>query len=254
MGRNAVYLCAYNGLELTKQAIESALAQDVDGGVDLWLVNNGSTDGGATHAYLEELSCSADPLEGSITHLSTNESPCVVANRMLGEIFAAGYGEVLTIPNDVILPSNLYREFLRWPRGVVTASMTDSRDHPQFATSTAVSENMPMCVVMWRHWAHDAIVERDGYFFDPRFAHYTSDCDLALRLSACGIHGIQLDLQYFHVGSASHKLAPQEVGDKMREQADIDRAAFVAKWGWPVTDHNYGQAAMDINFRGEPIK
>lgn len=251
--RHAIYICCYNNADLTRQAIESALAQDVSGGVDLFIVNNGSTDNGATFDYLELLSCSAD-FEGSITHLPTNQSPCVVANRYLAEIFAAGYGEVLTIPNDVILPPNLYSEFLRWPRGVVTASMTDLRDHPLFATSTAVSENMPMCVVMWRHWVHSAIVERDGYLFDPRFAHYCSDCDLALRLSSCGIHGVQLDLQYFHVGSASHKLAPQEVGDKMREQADIDRAAFVAKWGWPVNHHNYGQAAMDINFRGEPIK
>lgn len=242
--RRAVYMCCYGNVALTKLAVESALAQDVEGGVDLFIINNGSLDG--TREYLDTI---AGP-HVFVSHMAENISPVKLANMWLGSVFTE-YREILCIPNDVVLPRNLYREMLKYPRGVVTASMTSDPNPPAFERATAISENMPMCVVMWRKWVYDAIVAKDGYFFDERLWHYTSDCDLALRLSACGIRGVQLDLQYFHVGSASHRLAPQEEGDRMRRQADVDREAFIAKWGWPVTAHNYGQAAMDLNFKGE---
>lgn len=250
--RHAIYMCCYNNADLTRQAVESALAQDVSGGVDLFIVNNGSTDDGATFDYLELLSCSAD-FEGSITHLPTNQSPCVVANRYLAEIFAAGYGEVLCCPNDAILSTRLYSDLLLWPRGVVTASMTSEPISTTPAPAIAVNTCTPMAVVLWRNWCYDAIVQRYGYFFCEEFFHYASDMDLALRMSACGIVGVQLSTQYWHYSSASLKMAQPEEHFRMNEQADRDRATFVRRWGFRVTDPAYTEAAGNINFLGKPL-
>ena len=74
--------------------------------------------------------------------------------------------------------------------------------------------------------------------------------DLALRLASCGIRGVQLDMQYYHYGSASHRLAPPESGAAQRTQADADRIYFEKKWGFRVDSLEYGQRPADPNFRG----
>jgi len=53
------------------------------------------------------------------------------------------------------------------------------------------------------------VVAEYGYFLDEGFWFYGSDCDLALRMAALGIRGVQLDLPYWHYGSASWKKAPE---------------------------------------------
>jgi GT2 family glycosyltransferase len=116
-----------------------------------------------------------------------------------------------------------------------------------------VNECTPMAVMLLRRWCYDALLARDGFFFDPRFFHYGSDCDFALRLASCGIRGVQLDVQYYHEGSATLKMAPPEERRKMDRQADVDRLKFIEKWGFPVTAYEYGACAADINFRGVPL-
>lgn len=108
-----------------------------------------------------------------------------------------------------------------------------------------------MAVALVRKWFYDSLIAKDGYFLDPRYTFYCSDCDMALRMAACGIRGVQLDLQYFHFGSASHKLAPPEIGDAIRREADADRRRFIEKWKFSVDSLEYGAMAQDLNFRGE---
>ena len=142
-------------------------------------------------------------------HYAKNVTPILIANKYLAELFTR-HEYVLGVPNDVILPENLYSQFLKWPRGIVTGSMTDNLNFPLVEEAKAVNECTPMAVVFLRKWAYDALMARDGYFFDPKITIYVSDCDLALRLASCGIRGVQLDLQYYHYGSASHRMLPPE--------------------------------------------
>jgi GT2 family glycosyltransferase len=150
-----------------------------------------------------------------------------------------------------VLPQNAYRLMEQWPRGIVTASPTNQRDFPKFETARAVSNNTPMSLVLLRKWCYDALVAKDGQFFDERLTHYGSDCDFALRLAACGIRGVQLDLQYWHYSSATLKLAMPDERRRMDREADVDRQKFFDKWGFKVDDLEYGASAEDINFRGE---
>ena len=162
----------------------------------------------------------------------------------------ADHKYVLGIANDVILPPNLYSEMLRWPRGFVTASPTRERNFPIFETSKAVSECTPMPSMLTRKWAYDALMEKDGYFLDPNMFMYASDCDIALRMAACGIRGIQLDIQFYHYCSAHWRLMPEDEGRKETAKADADREYFYRRWGFQVSDPEYGQRTNDINFRG----
>ncbi len=235
---NPVVMIAYNNLALTQKAVESVMAQDIS--VDFYFVDNGSTDG--TWEWSE-----TQPFAYQ-KRRPKNESVCKVANEISALVFEKS-DYVLGVPNDVVLPSNCYSQLLRWPRGFVCASDNGQSD-PVVREAHAVSENTPMGVMLTRKWAYDALIVKDGYFLDPGFFHYASDCDMALRMASCGIRGIQLDVPYWHYGSASHRLASQEEGDAMRRQADVDRAYFVKKWGFPVNALEYGQRAGDINFRG----
>lgn len=243
---NRIMMVAYNNLELTKKAVASALAQDL-GDIALWVTDNGSKD--ETYNWLIE----QKPLSGNIILPSTcskNESPIKLANEFLRHSFAKGNQYILAIPNDVVIPPILYRKMLEWPRGFVTASMTEDPNFRWSEKVQAVNECTPLSVVLIRKWAHDALIAKDGYFFDERYFHYASDCDLALRMAACGIRGVQLDLPYYHVSSATLKNAPQEEHLAMCEQANRDRELFTKKWGFPVDAYEYGQCAVDINFRG----
>lgn len=246
---NPVSLICYNTapahLPMTVDAIVSAVKQDI-GNVGMYVTDNGSTD--LTWDALQAM-------EGEGFHVSRyahNISPVKIANRMLHHFFRdCGYQYVLGIPNDVILPPYLYSEMLKVPRGFVCASET--RDKNALAKPEevrAVSENTPMSVILVRRWAYEAIVAKDGCFFDEGFTNYASDCCLALRMAACGIRGVQLNLPFWHYGSASWRLAAPEVAAAITDQADVDRAYFERKYGFRVDDPKYGARARDINFRG----
>ena len=233
---NPVLMIAYNNLALTQKAIEGVLAQDIP--VDLYFVDNGSTDD--TWSWAETQPFAA------MYRKPRNESPLRIANEMCAYLFERSE-YILGVPNDVRLPANCYSQLLRWPRGFVCAS-DNGQNEPEVREAHAVSENTPMAVMLTRKWAYDALIARDGYFFDTGFFHYASDCDMALRMASCGIRGVQLDVPYWHYGSASHRLAPQAEGDAMRRQADVDRAYFVRKYGFRVDSLEYGQRASDLNF------
>jgi hypothetical protein len=246
--KTAALMLCYNQtpkqLELTKDAMASMLGQDVP--PDVFVVDNGSTDGG-TWEMLESLHLGHFTIERNFI----NHSPIKVANSLMHRLFNEyGYDAILGVANDVVLPPNLLSEMLKCPRGIVTASQTEDRGFPLFESARAVSENTPMAVMLTRRWVYDALVAKDGHFFDENFFNYASDCDIALRLAACGIRGVQLDMQYYHYGSASHRLAPPESGAAQRHQADADRAYFEKKWGFRVDSLEYGHRPADPNFLG----
>ena len=252
--RHAVLMLCYNQLALTKQALASVAAQDI-GPLEIFVVNNGSSDG--TREWLEDYALFVDDTHlVRLTHLDLNQSPVAVSNQILRRVFSLGHEKVLSVANDVVLPPNLYRELLCWPRGMVTASQCAENPPVPMPGSDirATSECTPMAVMLLRRWCHDALVAQAGYFFDEGYFNYASDCDLALRMAACGIRGVQLNLPYWHHGSATWRLAPEIERKGMLRQADVDRGYFQSRWGFRVDDPEYAQRAQDINFRAEVLR
>lgn len=248
MNWNPIVVTCYQNLEMSKKAVQSALNQDV---LDLMVnvVDNGSTDG--TREWMHSNNA-GEPKHNSILY-DCNVAPTRLANDTLFRFFElCSYDHVLVMPNDAILPRNMYREMLKWPRGIVTASQysDESIPMPEVEDVVAVSENTPMAVMLIRRWCYEAVMAKDGYFLDEGMFHYASDCDLALRVASCGIRGVQLDIQYFHFGSASWRTLDPEQQRAAQLQADKDREYFQKKWGFAVNDLEYGQRAQDLNFKG----
>jgi glycosyltransferase involved in cell wall biosynthesis len=239
-----IYNQTIEQLSLAQEAVASVLAQDIP--VDLFLVDNGSTDE-YTWEWMKSLASPSICVE----HHPFNISPVKIANEQMREIFTdLDYPYLLGIPSDAIIPTNLYREFLRWPRGVVTGSMTEDRDYIRAGESHAVNTCTPMAVALLRRWVYDALVANDGFFFDPTYFLYASDMDFALRIASCGITGIQTDLQYYHYRSASHRMLPPDKARLITGQADSDRDYFERRYGFKVDAPEYAQTAANINFRG----
>lgn len=167
-----------------------------------------------------------------------------------------GADYVLCVANDVILPPTFYEDMLKWPRGIIGASQIQDRNiYDEYVKNLpptiAVNTNTHMAVILIRKWLYDCVMAKDGYFFDEGMFNYASDCDLALRISSCGIRGVQLNLPFWHYNSAAWRTQSPEMQQKAQEQANIDRAYFARKWGFQVFDPDYVAAAEDINFKGE---
>jgi hypothetical protein len=257
--RHAVLLFAYNQVReqynLTVQTIETILGQDI-GNLEILLIDNGSASP-ETFQYFQMIrDMYWEQDEGTRIHIAHNKqniSPVKVCNRALDYLWNRGHQKVLCVANDVMLTPNTYRLMNQWPRGMVTASQTEQKDIPVIENASAVNECTPMALGLVRKWFHDALVARDGYYLDEGYFHYASDCDMALRMATCGIRGVQLDLQYWHSGSASWRLLSPEDGRKITDMANIDRAYFEKKWGFKCDAYEYGASAQDINFRGRGI-
>jgi GT2 family glycosyltransferase len=246
---NHIILVCYQNLEMTKQALKSAMAQDAPD-LCIMVYSNGSTDG--TGEWLQSREWEDGKTEVEYVNHPVNYRPTHLINALLENTFLMDRPHhVLCMPNDVVLPPNLYSEMLRWPRGMVTASETKENPPPYMAASNAVSECTPMALLLIRKWCYDAVMAHSGYFMDEKFVHYASDCDLALRMASCGIRGLQLDTQFYHYGSATWKLAPEADKQRMLREADQDREYFKQKWGFACDAYEYGAAARDVNFRGK---
>jgi hypothetical protein len=235
-----VYNTAPEQLEITKKAIKSILAQDV-GPLDFYVEDDGSTPETAEWANLGEW-FQFERNIGTNFHFNRREqniSPMLIVNETLCRLFHT-YSYVFLAASDVILPINCYREFLKWPRGVVTG-VDIGQNMPEVRVGKPVSEGMLMNVMLVRKWAWEAVVAKDGYFYDPNIVFYASDCDLAVRFADCGIKGCQLDVPYWHYGSMSHRLGAPEVGNAIRSQADIDREYFAKKYGFECHSEAYGE-------------
>lgn len=247
---NAVAMLVFDStdeqFQLTKAAVISVLNQDIP--VNLWIVDNGSTYE-PTRAWLDDLAARCCN-HVFVVRNPENQSPVRVTNRIFAYLFSKSDCDyILGLPNDVVLPPNAYSEMLKWPRGIVTASATEDKNHPTITNAVAVSDQTPLAVGLIRKWAWQALVSKDGFFLNERFWHYASDLDLALRISACGIRGIQLNLQFWHHGSASWRLAASGIQNK----GDQDRSTFESIWGFMVSSEEYSIRCGDINFRGIPV-
>jgi hypothetical protein len=253
--KHAVFMLMYNTtpeqLKLSAQTFESIVNQDI-GQLDIFLFDNGSHPEVGTMEWVNSLGNEVNGHALRVRMVSENESPIRIANDVSERIYALGHEKILGVPNDVILPRNLYSQLVKWPRGMVSAHMDGPLppDLPQDHEAKAVHEDLHMSVMLTRKWAYDALVSQYGFFFDPGFFMYASDCDLKLRMAACGIRGIQTDIQCWHYGSACWRLAKPKIGAQINEQADRDRGFFYRKYGFQIGSPQYEEALKDLNFKG----
>lgn len=228
---NPVLMLMYNTtrkqLDLSKAALDSVLGQDI-GNLFVRIVNNGSNED--TGRWLSSLPLSGSGFTVSITTNKENESPLKVANREAAKLFQS-FEYILGVPNDVVLPENLYRELLKFDEGFVSAGMGCPDNPPPRQEAHFLHTDCHFAVSITRKWAYEKIVNEFGSFFDEDYFHYASDVDMKQRWKKVGLVGAQTDIQCWHFGSASWRLATDEAKKEILEQADRDRETYYRKWG-----------------------
>jgi len=218
-----VMLC-HNGVELTKRAVASVLAQDIP--TILRVVDNASND--ETVEFL-------DTQLPRVTVQTFRPQLGVSAawNYALMDVFRT-WDHCLVINNDVELLPETFRVLLEDGGPFVTAVSVDNkqqlewdgisrrRNHPDFS-----------CFLIRRE-----VWQKVGGF-DESMVLYASDADYHLRMHQAGIEAYTIGVPFFHYASGTLKNATFVERRRIEIQADKDRDTFESKWGCRVGSDNY---------------
>lgn len=232
-----------NNLHLTRKAVASFLAQDIEGGVYVLVVNNASTDG--TNEWMQTQRQVAqmyyDP------PLSVAES----WNRGLEHCFRLGAEYVLVVNNDTILRPDTYRRLVKDGGDFVTAVGTRDATKIEELTEPDPNAKRPhpdfSCYLIRRE-----VYEKVGPFDENFRIAFCEDGDYDLRLYKAGIRAYCLDLPFLHHGSMTIKNADPIEIRRIQIQADKNREYFKRKWGFAMASEEYYRALGKGNPPAEP--
>lgn len=224
---NPIIMPVRAGLQMTRAAATSALAQDIVGGTTLVLIDN---DSGECAPYLRSLNA-------IMLAYRPEKSLNYVWNRALSLVFdQLGCEHALVINNDVVLREDTYRLLLadggEFVTGIGVDSMeqlasvdvTSKRPHPTFS-----------CFLLRR-----SVWERIGQF-DERYWAYCSDCDFHVRMHRAGIVAEQLALPFYHESSGTLKHVDDATRELICRRADADRELFHRAYGCVPGDGEYAK-------------
>lgn len=215
---NPVLIPTRNNLELTKQCVESVLAQDIP--TKIFVFDNGSTDG--TEEYLVDL-----PNVDSI-RWESNAGVSYGWNWALRVIFGQWKREhVLVLNNDTIIPPWFYRDLLSYEIPFVTGvAVNDMAAIEQPAQRMPLTPNPDFSAFLISRTAWQTIG-----LFNEEMVNYCSDCDYHVRGHRLGVPMMKANVPYYHVGSATMRLGSQKDQDAISNQATIDRLVFHEIYG-----------------------
>jgi GT2 family glycosyltransferase len=222
---NPVLMLCRNAVELSKRAADSILAQDIH--CTLYVINNNSNDG--TNEWLENRP------EIRQWMLHTPRGVSASWNFGLEYLFnVARAPHVLVVNNDVELRPDTYRSLIEDGGQFVTAVSVDNRAgmHGEWRNSRRPHPDFSCFLIRRETWWTVGL-------FDTRMVHYASDADYHLRMHQAGIEAYTIGVPFYHYASGTLKQATGDERDKIRRQADNDRAAFEAKWGCKVGSPQY---------------
>lgn len=214
---------------MTSACFESLVNQDIDGGVTLVVIDNGSHDG-VSH-YLRSLH------DIVLMSYAKPRSLNYVWNKSLRWVFESqAQDHVLVVNNDTVLHPATYRLLLADGGQFVTAVGQDkpvmlndvdeaklkSRPHPDFS-----------CFMMRR-----GVWETVGGF-DEEYYVYCSDAAYHLRMHQAGIDAVSLNIPFYHIASGTLKQTDDATREFICKKADEDRQVFRQRWKCDVGSPEY---------------
>ena len=222
--RVPIIMVTRNGLALTKNAVRSALAQDVP--VDLLIVDNQSTDG-----TIEWLRSKAGI---STIFMPKQMSLAACWNSALKILWKLGHDRALVINNDVVLRPDTVRLLNEHGGDFVTCVSVDSLDrigtpgdrliddlrkagrfHPDFSA----------------FFIRKSVTDRVGWFNEECFPGYVEDSFFHVAMHHAGVKAVCIDLPFYHVGASTLKMALAGEALRIRRGADANRERFRQKYG-----------------------
>lgn len=231
---------AYNNVHLTKAAVASLQRQDIEGGVEVLVINNASIDG--TSQWLD----SRPDLH--TLRLTTQDSVAGCWNRALRWLFIEkGEPYALVVNNDVVLRPDSYHWLIAdgglfvtcvgkhdpkcvepervglTHEGYPAPDPANKRPHPDFS-----------CYLMRRE-----CYERVGEFDENFKRAFVEDGDYHVRMHAAGVHAECLELPFYHYGSATVKHCDFKERQAIQKQAELNRQYFAKKYRFAMASEDY---------------
>lgn len=234
---NPALILTCNNLNLTKDCVASLRKQDIP--VDIFIVDNGSIDGSAKWAKEEGILLQAFP-----TNTGFSNGMNIGLNRIFDEM-KADY--CLAVNNDVVLPPWYFRMMLESGFPIVSGVQ-----HVNGHRVTLEDLEVPPAILPIRpHPDFSALLFRKEAWqkigpFDDAMKNYSSDQDYHIRAHRAGIAANHIHVPFYHVGSATIRLGPEEELERIR-RGPRDGEILEAKWG--LTDH--GGPSYDAMFAPE---
>lgn len=242
-----IVIVARNNLDLLKQSVASAQAQDVP--VRVMVVDNGS--GADVGSWLR---CRRDVMSIAF---QPQHSVSRAWNAALSFLFGSrGCERVLVINQDSVLRPDTYRWLESEGAEFVTGVGSDNPKsiRPYWIESPSWEGGPEL-----EHWSDpqpDAarphpdfscfMISRECYArvgpFDEQFlGAFCEDGDYHVRMHNAGIYAYAIDLPFWHVGGGSQtiKRAGVEEQQRISEQAARNREYFRSKWGFEIGSAAY---------------
>lgn len=218
-----IVIVARNGLALTKQAVNSALAQDVP--VEVLVVNNHSQD--STTQWL-----AVKPV--STIHTMEQWALAKCWNVALAALWKLGFDRAIVLNNDVVLRPD-------------TARLLDAHGGP-FVTCVSVGTEDQMGEPGDRNiedlretqrnhpdyscWLiRKSVTDRNIRFNEECWPAYLEDCFHHKAMHNAGIPAVCISLPFLHYSASTLKAADPSEQARIRRGADANRKRFQAKYG-----------------------
>lgn len=224
--RGFIVCVARNNVQLTKQAIKSALAQDMP--CDVLLIDNASSDGTIAWAATR-----------SVARVALREQQSLSACWNIGLYTAWRMTKhALVINNDIQLRPDAYRLLLAHGGPFVTCVSVDDPERMNYPEPPTTERPHPdfSCFLIRR-----SVTEVVGWFNEDYFPAYGEDADYHVRMHRAGVHAVCIDLPFLHYGASTLKSAEPGEQQRIRRGADANRARFKRKYGCAIgTSEYYG--------------
>jgi len=226
--QNWIVIPIYNQLTLTRDAISTALAQDIPGGVQVLVVIDRGDDGVAHW------------LRSQRPRVQVVEAPgCGVSkawNLALDHVFNTMRSEhALVVNSDVRLRPDTYSCLVGDGGSFVTCVGTSSgAKFPGGVPSGRVRPHPDFSCFLIRRELRDRIGP-----FDAAMRIYCSDGDYHLRMQKAGVSAYCLDLPFYHYASGALKQTDPDDRERILKIAGQDREVFRNKWGFEMGGTEY---------------
>lgn len=221
-----------NNLSLTKKCIQSCLDQDIEGGVNILAIDNGSTDG--TGQWLRSLIGYGQRNIMVLSHLHPISLNRVWNDSLLLAFKSLKLDYALVINNDIVMRKDMFRLLVADGGQFVTGVSVD--DPAQAAEINPLSKSPHpsfSCFLIRKE-----VWEKVGKFDEDYWA-YCSDGSYHLQMDRAGIDAYALAIPFYHEISGTMKHMTNEQRDRLQQRADQDRATFIRKWGFAIGSPEY---------------
>jgi len=221
---NWILCLTKNNLHLTRNAVETFLAQDI-GDIRVLIIDDDSTDG--TLQWAQSVPVMAIPR-------FEHSGVAAMWNLGLG-IILADNDYALVVNNDVELRPDTYHLLVADGGGFVTA--VGSQDRSKITPDDAGCLSVPDPEHTRPHPDFSCyLIRKETYKtvgpFDENFkTAFCEDWDYHVRLHKAGITAHCIDLPFLHLSSQTVRNSSPEEQERIYTQAKANREYFKEKWG-----------------------